>query len=46
MPDELEYIRSTGKTKRAFGKPKVLEITGADFQTRTGDPILTMVGNH
>lgn len=42
MPDELEYIRSTWKTKRALGKPKALEITGADFQTRTGDPILTM----
>ena len=42
MPDELEYIRSAWKTKRALGKPKALEITGADFQTRTGDPILTM----
>lgn len=37
-----QYILSTDKIKRASGIPKTLDITGADFQTRTGDPILTM----
>ena len=37
MPDELEYIRSAWKTKRALGKPKALEITGADFWSRLPD---------
>lgn len=36
------HFSNTDKIKRAFGIPKALDMTGADFQTRTGDPILTM----